>query len=79
MKSQIPWDTQELFYVILVLHTCREAMQGLLRSCHGNKYPSLTPSQCFEIYLRICFGPIWASVDKNTDGTTLTDWSEDST
>lgn len=63
--------TQELYFVVLVLHTCCEAMQGLLCSCHGNKSPSLTLSLCFEIYLGILF---WSNL--NTDVSTL-DWTEE--
>lgn len=69
-KNNLLWDTLELHYVILVSHTCREATQGLLHSCHGNKSPSLTLSQCFEIYFGICFGPICGSVD-------TVDWTEE--
>lgn len=55
--NQILWDTLGLYYVILVLHT----MQGLLQSCHGNKSPSLTQTQCFEVCSGICFGPFCVS------------------
>lgn len=53
-------------------HTCRKAMRGLLHSCHGNKSPSLSLCQCFEIHFRFCFGPICVSFHKNMDKTALT-------